>query len=125
MKEFFKTKNTTALLPVLGLVLLILLSPCKVRNFIQFELGVPQTEVSNKSKTTYNNSDCDHFDATVIVLAKEKNTTQPLPYSNFISTFNLNRSGFASNHLKVGHKAVESAIQVPLYILYQNFKDYL
>lgn len=125
MKELIKSKKKITLLPILGLVLLILLSPCKVRNFIQFELGVPQTEVSNKSKTTYNNSDCDHLDTTVIALAKEKNATQPLPYSNFVSTFNSKRLEFSSNHSKVDFNSIESAIQVPLYILYLNFKDYL
>lgn len=125
MKEFFKSKNTTALLPILGLVLLILLSPCKVRNFIQFELGVPQTEVSNKSKTTYNNSDCDHFDNTVLTIAKGKSTSQPLPHSNFDSIFNLKRLEFASNYSCLGQKTLESVVGVPLYILYQNFKDYL
>lgn len=125
MKEFIKSKKTTTLLPVLGLVLLILLSPCKVRNFIQFELDVPQTEVSNKSKASYNDSNCDHFDASVIALAKGKDTFDPLPYSNFVSTFNIKRFEFSSNHSKVDCNSIESAIQVPLYILYLNFKDYL
>lgn len=40
-----------AVLATLGLSLLLLLAPCKVRNAVQAELGWPPTEVLNKSKS--------------------------------------------------------------------------
>ncbi len=42
---------------------LLVLSPCKVRNFIQAQLGVPQTEVLNKSQTTREQANCRVYEA--------------------------------------------------------------
>ena len=44
------TNKIISWLSVVSLAFLLLVSPCKVRNFFQAELGLPQTEVSNKNK---------------------------------------------------------------------------
>lgn len=65
-----ESKNIGTLLFAVGLILLLLISPCNVRNFIQEELGLPQTEVANKSKTYLSNSNCDSFSKTTFTLVK-------------------------------------------------------
>src|SRR5690606_41833548 len=62
MKAPLKTRNIRTLLSVFGLATLLLLSPCKVRNFIQAEVGVPQTTVLNSSQTSISTTSCVAFD---------------------------------------------------------------
>lgn len=123
MKAKTNIKTIFTIVPFLGLVLLLLLSPCKVRNFIQSELGIPQTKVSNKSQTTVSNSNCSSYEVTIDTLAKKK--SHPLqsavitPKVDFVLTnFNTN---FSFSYKARNH----STLSIPLYILYQNFKDYL
>ncbi|GAA0890798.1 hypothetical protein GCM10009122_04770 [Fulvivirga kasyanovii] len=114
------------MLPILGMTLLLLLSPCKVRNFVQAELDVPQTEVSNKSKSTISNSGCSIFEATSDTLVTEKSAFQNLPglaAAGFESVFG--ESGFSRHYVQPHNARTHLAIEVPLYILYQSFKDYL
>ena len=50
------TNKIISWLSVVSLAFLLLVSPCKVRNFFQAELGLPQTEVSNKNKSAPKNN---------------------------------------------------------------------
>lgn len=54
-KSFFKQWLSAALLG-----LLLILSPCKTRQSLQAAWNIPQTEVSNKSKTVLASADCDN-----------------------------------------------------------------
>jgi hypothetical protein len=116
------TKHTV--LPLLGLVLLLLLSPCKVRNFIQFELGLTQTEVSNKSQATVSYLDCNDFEITNTSFQK---STSSVDFTAIIVDVNTAFvvSDISKSYLQPDQKGNYSVSKIPLYILYQNFKDYL
>jgi len=118
-------KYQYSILPIFGLVFLLLLSPCKIRNFIQAELGVAQTEVSNKNQTTINNSSCSDSETVSMIEAKEKSQSQKLPFiaSNTDRTFAT--TVFNTTYPQEYKEGNVSTPAVPLYILYQNFKDYL
>lgn len=116
----------SALLSVIGLVLLLLLSPCKVRNYIQAELGIPQTKVPNKSKVTISNSNCNTFEIIESALASSK------PSIQYLSDLAINNVNFTLNTIDFTEKSINSYKRrnqfvscTPLYILYQNFKVYL
>ncbi len=126
MKERLNLKTIVTVLPVLGLILLLLLSPCKVRNYIQAELGIPQTEVSNKSKTTINETNCNTFEAFQNDFSSSKKPIQHLPYlavNNLI--FSLITNGFNKKSFYYLKRRNHSVSPIPLYILYQNLKVYL
>tara|TARA_R110000751_G_scaffold100068_2_gene193863 strand:+ start:165876 stop:166250 length:375 start_codon:yes stop_codon:yes gene_type:complete len=116
------TKHTV--LPLLGLVLLLLLSPCKVRNFIQVELGLTQTEVSNKSQATVSYLDCNDFEITNTSFQK---STTSVDFTAIIVDVNTAFvvSDISKSYLQPDQKGNYSVSKIPLYILYQNFKDYL
>ncbi len=104
---------------------MLLLSPCKVRNYIETELGVPQTEVHNKSKSTLSQANCTNLDIIFKSSTKEKSNVKYLPiispkFEVFFETANL-----ATSYILPQEKKKVSAYSTPLYILYQNFKDYL
>lgn len=125
MKESIHTKKIQTLLPALGLVVLLLLSPCKVRNFIQAELGIPQTEVTNKSKSNLVDSNCSDLEIADAILSKEIPAFQydlifPVPVD-----FSFKNYNYSKKHLQLTGSQDPSVSAVPLYILYQNFKDYL
>lgn len=114
------------MLPILGMTLLLLLSPCKVRNFVQAELDMPQTEVSNKSKSAISNTGCSFFEVASDALVTEKASFQNLhafAAIGFVLVFRA--SGFSHHYAQPHNARIHLAIDVPLYILYQNFKDYL
>ncbi len=119
-------KTLIKLLPFFGLVALLLVSPCKVRNFIETELNLPQTEVSNKSKVTLSTSNCSSFNVAFISASKKKVELKDVPSNAIISTdvaFNTYKLDKASVY---SYKEREQAISaIPLYILHQNFKVYL
>lgn len=58
MRIHQKNKSVGYWVATLSGVLLLLISPCKVRHFIQDELGIAKTEVLNKSQTTLSSSSC-------------------------------------------------------------------
>lgn len=116
-------KSIYSLLPIFGLVFILLLSPCKVRNFVQVKLGTPQTEVSNKSKVIISSSNCSDIQITTASVANKQCNPQQL------AVFTANAFSFFS--VEVVHLFYQTnivskkPITVPFYILYQNFKDYL
>ena len=127
MKETRTIKNKIALLSIFGLVLLLLLSPCKVRNFIETQLDLPRTEVANKSLSSFNSSNCTSFEIT------KTNTTTAKSSAQFVPAFVENKMQFAfittvdytpksTNHYTNNEQSLSL---VPLYILHQNFKAYL
>src|SRR5690606_6095101 len=62
MKNQFHIKPLFSVLSVMVLALLILLSPCKVRNYIQSELDIAQTQALNKSQSAFSPSTCIGFE---------------------------------------------------------------
>jgi len=113
-------------LPVLVLALLLLLSPCKVKNFIQAELGVAQTEFATKGKTTISHSTCITIERTISI---ESKTNYNISCSSgFVANhFNLNfcKTGLFIKSLQLYKEGRNLIYTVPLYILYQKLKGYL
>jgi len=112
------------MLSIFGLVLLLLLSPCKVRNYIQSELGIPQTKVLNKSQSTISQSNCQTFEVSKTVQTVSEQTFQQSDLftseifrleDNFESLYRPCYSCSSRNN---------STAVVPLYILFQNLKIY-
>jgi len=121
MKKKATIKTINPILPVLALLLLF--SSCKVRNFIQGELNLPLTEVSNKNKTTIDNCNDIELDTGKIIKYETPLNFLPLAIKESESIFY--DSIFFINYIQAVYFRKHSSSSVPLYILYQNFKDYL
>lgn len=124
MKEAKSIKPIGALLPIIGLAILLLLSPCKVRNFIQTELGIPQTEVTNKSQTTLKTSTCNDYQIGTLTVVKAKSSTQFLP-SFPEANVEYRSDGVVNKCIHYSKERSLSVSPIPFYILYQNLKVYL
>ena len=124
MRETFNPKIIQKTLALLGLGLLLVLSPCKVRHFIQNELGLPQTEISNKNKTTFSKS-CDDLDVSIELISKEKQANPSFLFVFKPFQFVLLAPNFQEQFPTLGNTFFSRVSPVPFYILYQNFKDYL
>ncbi|TXD48342.1 hypothetical protein [Polaribacter sp. IC073] len=111
--------------PILGLALLLLLSPCKIQNFIQGELDFPQTETSKHNKTTIVSSNCDELRISSINLVHKNTSSQKSPaiLADFKLTFCV--SNFPVSYTPPPEARNHAVSKISLYILYQNFKDYL
>ena len=126
MRKLNKITQKSTLFPIIGLIFLLLFSPCKVRNFIQAELNVPQTEVLSKSQTTHSYTcyDSEITDASLIQAASSTKIspvflTRAFNFSlYFVESF---PSKITADYQK--KRFVTSSI--PLYILFKNFKVYL
>jgi len=110
-------------LSVVTLSVLLMVSPCKLRNYIQLELGIPQTSVGNKSKSNASTTTChaiqqDFVETTI-------STTDIGP--SFIAANSTVRSGLIHTNTILGFSGDlwQVARVIPFYILYQNFKIYL
>lgn len=124
MKEGLKIKEASLILSIFGLVVLLLFSPCKVRNFIQVELGIPQTEVLNKSQSIASQSDCLTYEVSKTVLAYSKPSLhQPSFLLTEVDSFEptINQTSYLFTPYTSVNKLV---CDIPLYILYQNLKIY-
>jgi hypothetical protein len=124
VKETYKINKLNSILSIFGLALLLLILPYKVRNFIQAELGTPQTTVLNKSQSTISQSNCQTFEVSETLKNSSKPTFKPSEFliseaSRFDFTIYLLKHSFNLNA-----RGSQQATGVPLYILYQNFKVY-
>lgn len=125
MKENFKIEKLYTILSIFGLVLLLLLSPCKVRNSIQAELGIPQTNALNKSQSVISQSNCQTFEFSQVVQTISKSTVEQayipiiLEGCSFGLILKKNKHSFLLNKSRS-----TQATDVPYYILYQNLKVY-
>lgn len=125
MKENINKKSIQTILPILALAVLLLFSPCKVRNFIQAKLSIPLTEVTNKSKSNLVDSNCSDLEFADGILTKETTSFQ---HDLIISTpvdFSFNSAHYFKKPLQLTRSLDHYASAVPLYILYQNFQDYI
>lgn len=127
MRKLNKIPNTSSLLPIIGLVILLFFSPCKVRNFIQAKLNLPLTEVSNKSQTTTSKLSCYSSEVTDVSLLQTMPFVKILPV--FIDSFFNTSSQFVANFPNKTRtnyqKKRHVTSSVPLYILFKNFKAHL
>jgi len=124
MKEKLEIKKCYSILSVFGLVLLLLLSPCKVRNFIQAELGTTQTNVLNKSQTTLSSTSCAAFD---VAETNRSSSTSDKKVPDSLANDELFAFHFpAQSNIKNTPRISKSKLvpSLPLYILYQNIQVY-
>lgn len=109
---------------VSGLILLLLLSPCKVRNFIQAELDLPQTEVSNKSQTTLSQASCESFETSTTEHSSTQSSIQLLDVHRVVTA----QVNVALVTEKQGADLTPASSprspDTPYYILYQNLLLY-
>ena len=121
MKNKFNIQSIQSLIPFLGLVILIVFSPCKVRNYIQSELEIPLTEVTNKSISTASN--CNTFESVVTISSLSKSTSKTVPSKLGNDFIRFSNSTDFLNKSKGFYTARNQSISaIPLYILYQNRK---
>lgn len=120
-------KHLSSLLSITGLVLLLVLSPCKVRNSIQDVFEIPKTEVSNKSISALKNGTCDVASSVTTVLSKS-NISLQLSQALLVkpSAFKTNTIALSERPITQYYNArAEITPLVPYYILFQNNKAYL
>lgn len=124
MREKLEIKKHHPILPIFGLVLLLLLSPCKVRNFIQAELGVPQTNVLNKSQTTLSSTSCVAFDVVEINHSSSTSGTKKLDNlaNDEFFAFHFPVLSKIAPHIRISKSKLIPSL--PFYILYQKFQVY-
>ncbi len=109
----------------MGLALLLLLSPCKVKNFIHAELGIPKTEVSKTGKNQISGSSCTTAELAESALTFSKQVTQHAPAIKAgNNTFNFKTVEVGTPLVAPFQKRNVSVSLTPYYILYQNFKIY-
>lgn len=124
VKVQFKIIKISTILSILGLVFLLLLSPCKIRNFIQAETGVSLTRVLNKSQSTISQSDCQTYETSYSI---QLNTQPTVTLSNFVipKVFSFKpRIRLVREYYIINPSENQLISDVPLYILYQNIKVY-
>lgn len=127
MRKLNKITQKSTLFPIIGLIFLLLFSPCKVRNFVQAELNVPQTEVSNKSQTTHNQLSCYDSEITDASLIQVASSTK-ISAVFLTRAFNFSLyfvESFARKITTDYQKKRFITSSIPLYILFKNFKVYL
>lgn len=125
MKEKRNIKTLHTAFQIFVLAFLLLLSPCKVRNYIQIELGAPKTEISNKNQFTFNNASCSNVEIASNALAKEKSSTPKLSAISTDFKVLFDSPHFSNNNIQPQGTTNHSSVVVPFYILYQNSKHYL
>ncbi|RFC54313.1 hypothetical protein [Brumimicrobium aurantiacum] len=125
MQKSDKIKVLRHPISILSLVFLLFIAPCTVRNAIQAEVGVKQTQVSNKSQTSFSQHSC--IDSVFELHQINKGKADSAQKVNLFKA-----SRFNNLNLPVGNKILPPqfargnipSIEVPLYILYQNFQLY-
>lgn len=124
VKEQLHIKQIISALSLAGLALLLLLSPCKIRNFIQSELGVSQTRALNKSQSTISQYSCFAFEIT--------ESAETVTESTLATSYLLYPESYSLDYSNQNHKdpiishplEYLSTSDVPLYILYKSLKIY-
>lgn len=114
--------NVTPLLYLF--VLLFFISPCKVRNFIQAEIGLQQTKVLHKSQTTVSQSSCSPL---ALFKTDGNSLTTPLLKSKFIITQGIHFKlvgNLAFPLCDIFTSSSPLVFDIPLYLLYQNLLIY-
>ncbi|QDH80987.1 hypothetical protein FKX85_18825 [Echinicola soli] len=110
---------------VLALLTLLLCSPCSVRNTIQKAFGATHTQVLNKSKAVQPLSSCFAIDDTTAVHAMVDFTAELTPALTLIAAFIQFEWNEQDQRPTFFYAKLGTAVTVPYYILYQNFKTHL
>ena len=103
---------------------LLLLSPCKLRNLIQDQIGVETTEATNKSKATLSPASCVAFEEVTATTLKNDSAFQKLAVLPTSVTAVFYSTEINTEVGPLLTSQILRNVPVPLYILYQNFKDH-
>lgn len=127
MKQQVQRKSIISLLPIFGMIVLLLLSPCKVRNFIEASIEAPLTQVTNLNQTTLSSTNCISAEEIAVNDATvTKSSKQVLPVFTAKTLKIEDDNIYSATTLNLGYeKLLDLTSTVPLYILYRNFKGYL
>lgn len=119
-------KQLIPLMEISALVLLLLFSPCKVRNSIQTVLKIPKTEVSNKSVSASKNSKICEAGINTTISKQETNVQKSKALINKKTHFNAEIVDYIKKPITTYCKARDEIPPLaPYYILYKNNKAYL
>lgn len=127
MKIINQIKQHISILPIIGLIILLVASPCKVRNSIQGVFEIQKTEVSNKSISHLQQSSCETFSETNSTL-----TAYNVSIDAFQITLNKSLQYYIGS-IPLSDRPItqyysardEIPPLVPYYILFKNNKAYL
>jgi len=125
VKNRFHIKPLFSVLPLIALGLLILLSPCKVRNYIQWELGVSQTQTLNKSQSVFSSLSCAGFEISTSeksIYNKDLKVSKTLHKK--VLTFELPDPNYYKESKVTLPLDIQQISEIPLYILYKNLRVY-
>ncbi|EPR70606.1 hypothetical protein ADIWIN_3467 [Winogradskyella psychrotolerans RS-3] len=117
----------TSILSIIGLAVLLVFSPCKVRNSIQDIVETPKTEVSNKSISSLKSSVCDISTDAELGISKSNHSLQ-LSQAVLVKLpqFNGNTASLSDRPVTQYYNArADIPPLAPYYILFKNNKAYL
>lgn len=122
MKNNTPLKNLFWGLCTLSLCVLLLVSPCRVRNFIQAETGVSTTKVLNKSQTTVSNSNCSYAQQQTGI-TKVSKVDIPVAKILFFNTLSYIALGLSPIKVFISfYKKYIFSFGIPLYLVYLQLK---
>ncbi|WP_114310433.1 hypothetical protein [Winogradskyella arenosi] len=127
MKLPIHIKKISGALALLGLMVLLVFSPCKVRNTIQNSLEIPITKVSNKSISSLTNTLCkssvEAYNSHITAYKKLQFSVAATPN---LKDFSFYRGLVLKPLLALTYRARgEIPPLAPYYILYKHCKAYL
>ena len=130
MNQKKRENNYLLYFQVLAFGLILVFSPCSVRNSIQDSLSLEKTGVTNKSKTTNNFEElCSTLilDATGNHPDQISNTTPEFPSFGIAQVHKSRINWEIEQDLSLGQYKAPSTVKdnTPLYLLHQQFKVYL
>ena len=120
-------KQLNSILSIIGLVVLLVFSPCKVRNTIQEVFETTKTEVSNKSISSLKSSVCDISTDAALAISKSNHSLQ-LSQAVLVKRphFNSNTASLSDRPITQYYNArADIPPLAPYYILFKNNKAYL
>jgi len=122
--------NILVYFQVLAFGLILVFSPCSVRNSIQDSLGLEKTGVTNKSKTTNNFEElCSIVDVDNAgdFPAELINTSPELPAFGITHFDHVQVEWTLNQNLSISQYEAPFTLKdkTPLYLLHQQFKVYL
>ena len=115
---------------VLAFGLILVFSPCSVRNSVQDSLGFEKTGVSNKSKATNNFENlCSNLSLDLVgdYTADLNNTTPEFPSFGTIKVYNSQSEWTINEDISLRQYKSPYTVKdkTPLYLLHQQFRVYL
>ena len=104
------------------LTLLLVVAPCKVRNFIEGQIGLPTTEVAHKSKNSLHTSSCTSAEVNDAYYHETSKPVEYVPVSPTASILAFSQNEILRKDVSILVSYTPTALTIPLYILFQILK---